>query len=231
MSQLNFHEVIKYNSLCFVSETRPFNNNVLINGVDSYLQAFTGIENWVDFYLSSEDKEYRIDGYGYDEDDDRLYFVYSKFYQGEYGEIIDLDEIKIGFDALVNFVEALKSDSLYFNLDESEQSVYATLRDLKQKTQNDKIKFIFLTNLISPPIEEIENKSKEKYDYVVFDFSKMYQYHVSSLDVENLININLKEMNKGQGLDVLMATEPSNRLEGYLLKMPGRILADIYERT
>ena len=142
MSQKDFHEIIQYTSLCFVSETRPFNNNVLINGVDSYLQAFTGIENWFDFYLSSDDKGYRIDGYGYDEDDDRLYFVYSKFYQGEFGKKITLDEIKIGLDALSIFSEALKDDSLFIDLDESEQSASSIFRDLKQKMHSGDLKFI-----------------------------------------------------------------------------------------
>ena len=227
MNQQNFHEIIKYNSLCYVSESRPFNNNVLINGADSYLQAYIGIENWVDFYLSNDDKGYRIDGYGYDEDD-RLFFVYSMFYQGDYGETIEFDKIKSGIDALSSFAEALNNDSLLSDLDESEQSVFATLRDLKQKMQKCEPKFIFLTNLISPPSEGFEKEISS--NYVVFDFSKMYQFHVSSTDVENVINIDLKEMNKGQGLDILMATETSDRLEGYLLKMPGRILAEIYEK-
>ena len=43
MSQQNLHDIIKYNSLCFISKTRPFNNNLLISGVENHLQGYTGI--------------------------------------------------------------------------------------------------------------------------------------------------------------------------------------------
>ena len=57
----------------------------------------------------------------------------------------------------------------------------------------------------------------------------MYRFHITADDIENSINVDLNEINNGAGLDILMATESSKKLEGYLLKMPGRILADIYE--
>ena len=230
MSQQNFHEIIKYNSLCFVSEARPFNNNVLINGAQSYLQGTTGVENWIDFYLTSESKSYRIDGYGYDDDGDKLYFVFSEFHQGENVNTVDADEIRDGLVCLSSFIECIKDNSIFDDLDESEQSEIAILNDLKEKITSRKIELLYLTNCIAPPHYEKEEELKSiKHNHSVLGFSEMYRFHITADDIENSINVNLNEINNGAGLDILMATEASEQLEGYLLKMPGRILAEIYE--
>jgi hypothetical protein len=229
MSQQNLHDIIKYNSLCFISKTRPFNNNLLISGVENHLQGYTGIENWVDFYLTSEKKKFRIDGYGYDDEEEKLYLVYSNFFQGEYGEIVNSDEIEQGIIYLSNFIKALLNDILFEEIDESEQSVISELIELRNRIQKCELKLLYLTNLTAPPVIDISiAEVNEKYD--IFDFSKMYQFHISSEDVDNVINIDLLSMNNNVGLSILMATEPSQTLEGYLLNMPGRILAEIYEK-
>ena len=229
MSQQNLHDIIKYNSLCFISKTRPFNNNLLISGVENHLQGYTGIENWVDFYLTSEKKVFRIDGYGYDDEEEKLYFVYSNFFQGEYGEIVNSDEVEQGIKYLSNFIKALIDDSLFEEIDESEQEVICELIELRQRIQKCDLKLLYLTNLTASPIIEV-NIAEVNEKYEVFDFSKMYQFHISSEDVENIINIDLLSMNNNVGLSILMATKPSLTLEGYLLNMPGRILAEIYEK-
>jgi hypothetical protein len=229
MSQQNLHEIIKYNSLCYVSESRPFNNNLLINGVENHLQGYTGIENWVDFYLTSENKEIRIDGFGYDDEVEKLYLVYSNFFQGEFGEFVTSDEVSNGIKHLSNFVASLVNNTLFEEIDESEQSVMTVLQDLKHRLEKCELKLLYLTNVTAPPIVEI-NLEEINEQFEIFDFSKMYQFHISSEDAENIINIDLLSMNSNVGLPILMATEPSQTLEGYLLNMPGRMLAEIYEK-
>ena len=230
MSQQNFHEIIKYNSLSFVSEARPFNNNVLINGAQSYLQGTTGVENWIEFYLTNESKSYRIDGYGFDDEGDILYLVFSEFHQDENVKTIDVEKIREGLAYLSSFIKCLNDNSIFEDLDESDQSEVTILNDLKEKISSRKIELLYLTNCIAPPNYKKEEELKGiKHDHSVLGFSEMYRFHITADDIEHSINIDLPEINSGKGLDILKATEESDKLEGYLLKMPGRILAEIYE--
>jgi hypothetical protein len=231
MSLKNFHEVVKYNSLCNVTDQQPFNDRVLITGAENYLQGLTGGEAWTEFFVKSKDLKYRIDGFGIQEENDIVFLIISDFNQGEVDVFVDAIEIINSFNELCQFVFLLRNGKLVKSFDESEQDLISVLEDLKDQVEKGTIELIYLTNKF------VESSETEKvrlpdctYPFRVIDLEQMYQFHLSDNETNQNIEINIKDLNKGNGMPVLKAGEISDVYEGYLFPVSGRLLATIYNQ-
>lgn len=166
----------------------------------------------------------RVDGWLQDETDNSILLFIVHY--------TDIDEnmnktlAERNFKMLAAFVDAV----LTTNLEIEESTSTAELAEILKTNIDEKIKFLLLTNAQrSLTVKEIKNvfvRGKE-IDCQLWDIERIFAVY-NSMQVREPIKINFDEYD--YGLPCLKATNAGDDCESFLCVIPGKVLADIYDK-
>lgn len=166
----------------------------------------------------------RVDGWLQDETDNSI--VLFIVHYTDTGENMNKTLAERNFKMLAAFVDAV----LTTNLEIEESTSTAELAEILKTDSDEKIKFILLTNAQrSLTVKEIKNvfvRDKE-IDCQLWDIERIFAVY-NSMQVREPIKINFDEY--GYGLPCLKATNAGEECESFLCVIPGKVLADIYDK-
>ena len=188
-----------------------------LNG-DFQESFFTGI------HPKDKRKKFQIDGWLQDDADDSLILFIVHYTDND--EKMDKTLAERNFRMLENFVDAVLTTQL-----EIEESIStAELAEILRTGNYEKIKFILLTNarrvVTRTELEKFFVRGKE-IDCQVWDIERIFAVY-NSMQVREPIKINFDEYD--YGLPCLKAANAGDECESFLCVIPGKVLADIYDK-
>lgn len=209
-------------SAAFADEvTRMMNDAEYING--DFQESF---------HIGSHPKKrsnIRIDGYVHDEIDES--FILFIVHYAKDGANMTKTLAESNFKMLAYFVDAAVNTNLYQEIEDS-LPVAELIRDLREKiTSGSKCVFILLTNAKrSATFVEMKNifVAGKEIECQVWDIERIFEIY-TSMQIREPIKVDFTEC--GEGIPCLRADSAvSDSYESFLCVMPGKILADIYDR-
>lgn len=183
-----------------------------------------------DFQLRNR-KRVRIDGYGYDDVDNSIVALISEYSAAdEFGTITKTD-IESTISCLTSFIETASKTSDRADLPHTQEAAIAAEAIASKLPTASKIKLLLVTNKkLSERVKQLssENIAGVRVELGVWDLQRFFQLYQSKLGREEL-EVEIAEWLPG-GLPVLEAPSQSNLLRTYLAVVPGRLLADIFDK-
>lgn len=180
--------------------------------------------------IGTRGRRIQIDGYCYDELDNCLEIIICPFTDSIETETLTVTDANTFFRRAQAFVEESRSGFLLENGEESSPG-YGLAVDIKQRYFNvSRYKFYIVTDMVmSNRIKEIpENMiSGIPTEYHIWDIARLQELLASKTGKED-ITINLKDFS-AWGIPCLEAGSTSEYI-AYLCNIPGKILADLYNR-
>lgn len=180
--------------------------------------------------VGTRGRRIQIDGYCYDELDNYLEIIICPFTDSIETETLTVTDANTFFRRAQAFVEESRSGFLLENGEESSPG-YGLAVDIKQRYFNvSRYKFYIVTDMVmSNRIKEIpENMiSGIPTEYHIWDIARLQELLASKTGKED-ITINLKDFS-AWGIPCLEAGSTSEYI-AYLCNIPGKILADLYNR-
>lgn len=184
------------------------------------------------FEGSSSNKTIRIDGSGGDprDSDDILSLIICDFHNDEIPVSLNAADAKKLFGHLTNFVSAISKAE--FRAGMQKGSSGAGLADLIANTWKSiqKIKLILITNgVYNARTDAVAGGTLGEIPvtYNVWDLSRFHRFE-SSGQAKEALQIDFKA-DYGSAVPALAASQSQGELESYLMVIPGRQLADIYD--
>lgn len=166
----------------------------------------------------------RVDGWLQDETDNSILLFIVHYTDTD--ENMNKTLAERNFKMLAAFVDAV----LTTNLEIEESTSTAELVEILKTNIDEKIKFLLLTNAQrSLTVKEIKNvfvRGKE-IDCQLWDIERIFAVY-NSMQVREPIKINFDEYD--YGLPCLKATNAGDDCESFLCVIPGKVLADIYDK-
>lgn len=181
--------------------------------------------------VSKSRRKLRIDAYGFDSVDSSLVCVVTDYSSSASPETITKTEVESLFGQLTGFVETALDDDRVIDFEHSSEGAQAALEIRGKFSAAAKVKFYLATNkrlsdrLKSLPPSEL---SLKRVEFNVWDIERFRSNLTESAEVE-AVKIDLQEWCPG-GIPALLDTASESPMKTYLLVMPGRILAAIYDR-
>ena len=176
-------------------------------------------------------KKIRIDAFGFDSLDSSLVCVVADYSSSSAVETVTKTEVEALFGQLRSFLETALDDDRVTDFEHSSEGAQAALEIRSKFYTVAKVKFYLVTNkklsdrMKSLPTAEISTKPVE---FNVWDIERFMSNMSETAEVEEL-SIDLEEWCPG-GIPALRDTAPDSPMQTFLLVMPGRILATIYDR-
>ncbi len=173
-------------------------------------------------------KKFQVDGWLQDETDNSIILFIVHHTDG--GENMTKTLAEDNFKKLEAFADAILTTELEKNIDESTST--AELAEILKESQSrdEKIKFFLLTNakrsLTLKELKKFFVRGKE-IECQVWDIERIFNVY-NSMQVREPVKINFAEY--GGGLPCLKAANAGDECESFLCIIPGKILADIYEK-
>lgn len=183
-----------------------------------------------DFQLRNR-KRVRIDGYGYDEVDNSIVAVISDYSSADEFETITKTEIESTIACLTAFIETASKTSDRADLPHTQEAAIAAEAIASHLPTASKIKLLLVTNKkLSERVKTLnsENIAGVRVDVGVWDVQRFHQLYESKLGREEL-EVEITEW-LPNGLPVLEAPSESEQLSTYLAVVPGKLLADIFDK-
>ena len=183
-------------------------------------------------YKSSIQKGIAVDAWARDTERGHLTLLISDFRNASEIETITNTDIEKSFRRLDRFVEACGEESFVEGLEDSDPVVPLARYILEERKNVRSIDFILLTDArissrvkeIKPSEYNIENAKKCE----VWDIQRLFELESSGREREN-IEVDFTEYKK-DGIECLRAFTGEASLQSYLLVLPGKVLADLYDK-
>ena len=176
-------------------------------------------------------RKLRVDGFAYDEAEDSVKLLITDFRGGKETATLSQSEAERQFEILRAFVEDAVSGQLHPELEES-SSGFGLSNDLYHKRdQTLRYKLYLVTDcILSSRVKEVSMLPvmSRPVECHVWDMSRFHRAFESLTGREEL-DISFEDLADG-GLPCLEAGQAANEYMAYLCAMPGRILAEVYEK-
>ena len=166
----------------------------------------------------------RVDGWLQDETDNSILLFIVHYTDTD--ENMNKTLAERNFKMLAAFVDAV----LTTNLEIEESTSTAELAEILKTNSDEKIKFLLLTNAQrSLTVKEIKNVfvHGKEIDCQLWDIERIFAVY-NSMQVREPIKINFDEYD--YGLPCLKAANAGDDCESFLCVIPGKVLADIYDK-
>jgi len=178
--------------------------------------------------VGKNNRKIQIDGYTFDELDEVLsLFVAPVLSNFDFGTLTYTDAEKM-FARAQAFYEDAKL--ILDNCEESSPG-YGFAYDCQSKFKNvHKFRiYLFTDQIMSKQIKRIESKNNSglEFEYHIWDIERLHKIFESGENKED-IHINIKEF-VPNGIPCLIASKTKD-YESYLCNIPGRLLADLYNK-
>lgn len=218
----------------FDSDVNVSFSDSLRNEIASYLEEDGDLSDviWTEY----NQKDMEFSGYSFDSERGLLTLISDHFFNSERIETLTKDNYERDFKKLRNFfIEATNENNHLYKDMAPGDPASGTAKIILNYWREKKIKrivFLLITNGIltrntssipSDTIREIHC------DYHVYDLQQMYQTVIESQSVQ--IEINMEDYDVDEGLPCIKAiSDQENRLDSYLVVMPGIVIAKIYDK-
>ena len=183
-----------------------------------------------DYCQYKAERGIRVDGYNIVEDDGVLNLFISDFRNSEELTSLTKTEISAAFRRLENFFSKSLSQEFYPQLEETSQGYGLAYQIYTRKNSFSKIRLFLLSNgLLSSRVHSLESAQYPGYEisYNIWDISRLHRLVTSRHGKEDIV-IDLIE-SFGESLPCLPAHINTNAYQSYLMVMPGKMLAMLYD--
>ncbi|WNY26616.1 AIPR family protein [Methanolapillus ohkumae] len=178
-------------------------------------------------------KKIRVDGSSYNELDQTMNLIISKYTDEDEIKTLSKTDLNAIFKKLRSFLEEAINGKLFKEIEESTQAHDLVLNLRRLEPEIRKYKLILLTDMaISDRIYEYNPSAEEKeineipIEYSIYDINRLYTIRYNYEPLE----INFKEYTE-KGIPYLQASDVvSDDYQCFLCVIPGKILADIYDK-
>lgn len=173
----------------------------------------------------------RVDGYWYNDDGFSLDLFIVDFANRETLASLTKTDADAFFKRLENFFISSAEKALYQELEETSLG-YGLARDISVRGQTfTKVNFYLLSERrLSSKVAGLEEKKHGRwtFHYHIWDITRLHRISTSRGGKEEIV-INFSEI-LGKGIQCLPAHINSNEHESFLIVMPAKILAGLYDR-
>jgi hypothetical protein len=172
----------------------------------------------------------RVDGYNLVEDDGVMNLFISDFRNSEELTSLTKTEISAAFRRLENFFAKSLTPEFYPQLEETSCGYGLAHLICTRKNSFSKIRLFLLSNgLLSSRVHSLESTQYLAYEisYNIWDISRLHRLVTSRHGKEDIV-IDLIE-SFGESLPCLPAHIDTNAYQSYLMVMPGKMLAMLYD--
>lgn len=176
-------------------------------------------------------KRLQIDAYGFDPVDESIICVVTDYSPEESISTISKSEVDSLLGDLRAFFEVAVDDDQVVNLEHSSDAAQAALEIRSKLPPAARVRFYLVTNRkLSDRIKSIPDSTigLKRLEFAVWDLDRFFSSHTSAQGREE-IEIDLTEW-LPQGLPALKALSTFEDVSTYLAVIPGRILAEIYDK-
>ena len=183
-----------------------------------------------DYCQYKAERGIRVDGYNLVEDDGVLNLFISDFRNSEELTSLTKTEISAAFRRLENFFSKSLRQEFYPQLEETSQGYGLAHQIYTLKNSFSKIRLFLLSNgLLSSRVYSLESAQYLAYEisYNIWDISRLHRLATSRHGKEDIV-IDLIE-SFGESLPCLPAHIDTNAYQSYLMVMPGKMLAMLYD--
>ncbi len=198
-----------------------------------FLVEQAAIENYTCAAYKNSPRGICVDAWDYNDDTECLNLFITDFKFSNELETLPNAEVTRNFRRLEKFFsESLKTKFL-LALEESSPG-YELAREIYDKNKSkaiSRVQFVLLTNAqLSKRVSAIENNNIEGYNclYDIWDINRLFRIESSGKAREDIV-INFQEF-LPEGLPCLPAFTASDNFASYLFVMPGKIVADLYDK-
>lgn len=175
--------------------------------------------------------KFRIDGYSFDDVDGSVKLLVADFRGESETETLTELDAKTSFKRLQAFIDESLSGQLHPHLEPSSPA-YALSDEIFRRGQSITRFILFLATdaELSSRVKDWPegNHNGIPVEYHIWDIARFHRVHESKLGREE-IEIDFTEFHS-DGLPCLIAHIDSDQYRSFLCVLPGRVLADIYER-
>ena len=173
-----------------------------------------------------------VDAWARDQERAHMTFLIADFRNSSQIETITNTDIEKSLKRLDRFIEACGKKSFIDAIEDSDPVVPLARYLFEHHSEIKSLNYILLTDArISSRVKEI-NPSEYNIDYgnrcEVWDIQRLYELESSGRERE-ILEVDFTKY-KSDGIECLCASTGEASLQSYLLVLPGRILADLYEK-
>jgi len=231
MSVVEFYKEFVQDILARAGADQNFVDSVFTEHMCELLVDSAFIQDYTLTEYRKAEKSIRVDAWSYDEDSFILTLLITDFRHEASPSSVTRTDIEKTFRKAERFLASCRNSSFYQNMEETSPG-YELAREIHCRfAEISRVQFILLTNgEMSKRVETIDDKdvSGRTATYNVWDIGRLHRLEASGKGREDiLIDFTVHE---DEGLACLPAFVGESVAESYLLVMPGRLLADLYDK-
>ena len=226
----DFYRDFRQEILGRADANEDFIESEFIEYVAEFLVDSGEVESF-DYCQYKAERGIRVDGYNLVEDDGVLNLFVSDFRNREELTSLTKTEIDTAFRRLENFFSKSLIPEFYPRLEETSQGYGLAYQIYTRKNSFSKIRLFLLSDgLLSRRVHSLESAQHLGYEisYNIWDISRVYRLATSRHGKEDIV-IDLIE-SFGESLPCLPAHIDTNAYQAYLMVMPGKMLAKLYDK-
>lgn len=191
------------------------------------------LSDWNASYLDAVGKarrRMRIDAFAYDEIDDQLTVVVADF-EPFADQMLTKSEIETLLAAALSFVQTAVSDDAFDNIPITEDAAVAAESVQRRFGPASRLRILLVTNkkisgrIRSLPVAEFDGK---EVTFGAWDIQRFFDLRLSETGREASI-VEFGEWDE-DGFPILAASTTDSSLRVYVLTLPGRVLAEIFQK-
>lgn len=172
-----------------------------------------------------------VDAWSFDEDRSCLTLILADYRTSETMDSLTKTDVENGFKRLRNFVSSATDLAFVSSLEESDPVSGLAWLIHDSPDSIEKVQLIIVSNaLMSSMMAELPSNAAGKYltSYDIWDFGRLYRTEMSGKTRED-VEISFEHLDGG-GLPCLPAYTGNDIMKSYLMVMPGKILAELYDQ-
>lgn len=226
----DFYRDFRQEILGRADANKDFIESEFVEYVAEFLVDSGEVESF-DYCQYKTERGIRVDGYNLVEDDGVLNLFISDFRNSEELTSLTKTEISAAFRRLENFFSKSLSPEFYPQLEETSQGYGLAYQIYTRKNIFSKTRLFLLSNgLLSSRVHSLESAQYLGYEisYNIWDISRLHRLVTSKHGKEDIF-IDLIE-SFGGSLPCLPAHIDTNAYQSYLMVMPGKMLAMLYDK-
>ena len=211
---------------------KDFTETVFTERMCEFLAEQAVIENYSAIGYRKSELGIRADAANFNSETETLDLFVTDFRLGESVESLTQSEVTRQFRRLEKFFTESLHSEFYHSLDESIAAFELAHEIYENSRSISRVNFYLLSNAeLSRRVGSLKDNNLQGYQctYDIWDLSRLYRIESSGKEREE-IEIDFTDSNKALGIPCLAAYTGDNASESYLLVMPGRLIADLYDR-
>lgn len=232
MTEIDFFTDFRQGILARSGAEENFTKSIFLDHMCSLLETegvITGY-NLTEHKMTAGRRGQAVDAWSFDEDRSCLTLVLADYRTSETMESLTKTDVENGFKRLRYFVGSVTDVGFVSSLEESDP--VSCLAWFMQDSPDSiaKVQLILVSNaLLSSRMVELPADAAGNYptSYDVWDFGRLYRNEISGKTRED-VEISFEHLDDG-GLPCLPVYTGNDNMKSYLLVMPGRILAELYD--